>query len=87
MANWYQVGTSFLFWSKFMETLPLSEFRETFILRLWRDKGNNCQWRGHIQCVSNGEVVALLGTANIFDYLQSQLDKQVSKHETKKGLR
>lgn len=70
-----------------METLPLAEIRETFILRMWRDATDKEQWRCHVQHVRSGEVAAFQGVAAAFTYIQNQLDKSEARKDAARGLR
>lgn len=55
--------------------LPVLEVtsREVFILRLWRSAAGEA-WRGQVQHVASGQVIALSSLQDLLAALQAQLD-------------
>lgn len=50
--------------------------RETFVLRLWTEDAVSLVWRGEVQHVRSGRMVAIQSLEDLLDCLHSQLDEQ-----------
>jgi hypothetical protein len=61
--------------------------RETFIVRLWRERADSPIWLGQVQHIRTGQVVYVRGPKELLDYLQGQMDQPDSAPKKKIGLK
>jgi hypothetical protein len=73
------------------EQIPLNTEREAFVLRLWRETPGNQNWRGQLQHVRTGEVIAFQDVEELFDYIRQKIELPASTErnspELEGGLR
>lgn len=60
-------------------------FRETFIIRFWRDNSAAASWNGQIQHIRSGQITILQNIDDIPARLRSLLDEQPTEYRG--GLR
>jgi hypothetical protein len=61
--------------------------RQTFILRLWREKSAQPGWRGQVTHVQSGQMIYVRSPQELLDYLQRQMAPLEDDVPTRNGLR
>ena len=52
--------------------------RETFIVRIWREKGRS-EWKGWVQHVSSGDSAPLKDLQDLVSYLERWVTRSIRK--------
>ncbi len=48
-------------------------FRETYIVRLWREDSPQANWKGQVQHIGSGETTAIQNVEGLLEFFRTQL--------------